>query len=400
MFNINYIIYTKNDYDLTVVGQIKFNGSLTRLPIGIIDCLKNDLKINFIATPGSYDFTDVPDKVKKIVKNPDKTPGKVSLFIDMLWHINSVSIYYVPNSIIKIAYSMLESTAIPNQWVTILNNKFDLVVVPDNFYKVIYTECGVTIPIFVVPCGFYMEELFNQPLKSKVNIPFAFGISASFTPQKNYEVLIDAFAQEFGNNSNVILKLHGYAGAHYNIIKHRLKKYNLKNIVMINRPLSRHEYLQFLLSLDCYVLLSKGEGFSLTPREALALGIPCIITNNTAHKTICDTEYVYSVPSNKIELAYYRCFGGHCGNNFSCTIADAAKALKEVYINYRLYLDKAHNGRQWVERYLYKNLKAEYLTLIKPQKVILANENKIEKGILTTNSKTLYKKYLTISSNK
>lgn len=382
------------DYDLTVVGQVKFAESLPRLSLGIIDCLKDYLNINFIPTLGDYDLTDVPHKVRNIIENRSRKPGKVALFLDMLWNKYTFPARYIPNSPIKIAYSMLESTAIPREWVIILNSKFDAVVVPDIFYKNIYSRCGVKIPIFVIPCGFYLEEFFEQPLKSTCSMPFVFGMSAAFNNRKNYKLLIIAFALEFGNNPNVILKLHGRAGADYSNILNIINYYKLKNIIVINKSLSRNEYLEFIKSLDCFVLLSKGEGFSLTPREALALGIPCIISNNTAQETICQTDFVYSVPSKILQPAYYACFNQYCGNQFNCSIADARFALKEVYNNYHVYINKACNGRRWVEQYLYKNLKDQYLALIKPKNVILSDENRIEGENLITNSIKLYKKYL------
>jgi glycosyltransferase involved in cell wall biosynthesis len=391
------IIHAQSSYDLTVVGQIKLAASLPRLSLGIINCLKDEgLKINFIATHGDYDLTDIPYDVQQIVTDTDKTPGKVALFVDMLWSVYDTPTRYVPSSTIKIAYSMLEGTAIPKQWVDILNKQFDAVVVPDTFYQQVYSTSGVTIPVFVIPCGFYLEEFFEYPLKSVIHKPFVFGMTAAFAARKNYELLLEAFACEFGNNPDVMLKLHGRGGDNYFLIKDIIKSHKLKNVKLINKVLSRLDYLKFMVSLDCYVLLSKGEGFSLTPREALALGIPCILSNNTAQKTICATGFVYTVPSDIKEPAYYKCFGGCCGNNFNCTLADARKALREVYRDYYNYLHKAHRARKWVKKYLYENLKELYLALVKPYKVVLAEENGIEGVVIKTNSKKLYEKYMSI----
>ena len=52
-----------------------------------------------------------------------------------------------------------------------------------------------------------------------------------------------------------------------------------------------------------------SEGFSITPREALAMKKPCILSNNTAHKKMCAKKYAYGVKSEIKESAYYNIFG-------------------------------------------------------------------------------------------
>ena len=141
------------------------------------------------------------------------------------------------------------------------------------------------------------------------------------------------------------------------LIKKALKGHKkIKNIEIIEALLPHKQYIGFLQSLDCYVLLSKGEGLSFdTLREALALSKPCIISDNTAHHTIAKTGFVYAVPSNIKEPAKYDF--GVFGYQFNCKVEDVQKALREVYVNYNLYLQKAEQGRNWVQRYLWENVK-------------------------------------------
>ena len=229
-------------------------------------------------------------------------------------------------------------------------------------------------------------------------------------------MLIQAFHAEFGHDPKVQLKIHG-RGRWFDEFKLTAIKQNLKvplrkkekftrgthsithNIELILGSLSAKDYKNFFTSLDCYVLISKGEGFSITPREALALGKPCIISNNTAHQTIARTGCVYAVPSEIEEPAFYAHLGGYFGNYFNCTVEDVRAALREVYEHYSSYQDKALMGRKWVERYLWKNVKAEFRNLIKPQEVILGHENKLTEHYIMTTSQELYKKYYSLNNN-
>ncbi len=386
-------------YDLTVIGQVKFAASLSRISLGIVECLKDDLSINVIPTPGDYDLSDIPLSVQTILVKKDNQPGKVALLTDILWHKFETPADYVPNSHIKIAYSMIEGSAIPREWVDILNKRLDAVVVPDIFCKKVYIHSGVTIPIFVIPCGMCSEDLFQRPLKAKRNVPFTFGVSAEFVDRKNCMLLIESFAREFGNDERVRLKLQG-RGGYAATLKTLIARHKLTNIEIIDKVLTRKEYGDFLASLDCYVLLSKGEGFSLTPREAMALGIPCIITNNSAQKTICDTGLVRAVPALIQEQTYYTCFNKCVGYYLNCTVEDAQKAMREVYNSYDAYLEKAPAARKWAQQFLYKNLKPQYLTLAKPEKIVLADVNAIEGNTLKTSCLKLYTKYKTLQKRR
>ena len=64
---------------------------------------------------------------------------------------------------------MLESTRIPDEWVNILNKKFDLVIVPDEFYESVYYSSGVKIPIFVLAHGIHLEDFLAQPPKNNTS---------------------------------------------------------------------------------------------------------------------------------------------------------------------------------------------------------------------------------------
>lgn len=377
------------NYDLTIIGDCDDGGSIPKIPLSLIELLKNDLKINFMPTK-IIDPKFISDDL--LIKNNEA--GDVALLIDMLSRNNKDTYKLVPNSKIKIAYSMLESTRIPDKWVAILNENFDAVVVPDNFLIDVYKNSGVNIPIFVIPVIIHIDEFLKKSIKIKSNNRFVFGCSTVNYPRKNTELLIKAFAKAFKNNSKVMLKIHTKNNLYINELKNLIKDAKTNNIILIEKRLLWDEYVNFISSLDCYVLLSKGEGFSITPREALAAGIPCILSNNTTHKTICDTGFVYSVPSNIAEDAYYPVFKQNCGKHYNCKIDDAVFALNTVFKNYNIYINKAKEGKTWVQQYTGEKLKNKYLNLIKPRKIILGEENKVTDDYLMTSSVTLYHKYL------
>lgn len=390
LLHLNYVLAQNYKYDLTLIGEMNYEGSLTRIGINLVESLKDHLKINYIRTPrrDGIKLGNASLLTKEIIRNRDKSPGKVVMVVETF--CNNVNIHKKKRGKINIAYSMLESDKIPDSWVTRINNYFDAVVVPDDFLVKVYKKCGVKVPIFVIPVCMDLNDFLRQPLKSKANNPFTFGVSATFIDRKNNEKIFDAFTQTFGNNKNFLLKMHGRYGNCANLVN---KKNELKinNIQLINRPISQKEYVEFLSSIDCYVYISKGEGFSLTPREAMAMGIPCILTDNSAQSTICKTGLVEVVPS-LIKCPFY--LGGQCGFCYDCEIDDVIIAMKKVHKNYYLYLESSEKLREWASQYCLSKINKIFLNLIKPVNVKKGDSDIITEESLITTSDNLYKKYL------
>lgn len=390
--------FIPSNIDLSLIGRANYNTGLGGIGIGIINTLKNDCKINHFFLSNPLHYNGISPDVVEILQNPDTTPGNVAL---LYWPVYTDDEYNIANSVkshIRIAFSMLESTKIPAKWVDNFNNNFDAVIVPDEWLKEVYLACGVKVPLFILPHGICLEDFLNEPIKETHSLPFRFGSNAVFTDRKNQHLLIDAFHEEFAGDLNVELVIHGGKGdnKYYEEAIRKIEARSVPSIkIILNNTLSQKEYVEFMKSIDCYVLVSKGEGFSITPREAMALGIPTIISNNTAHKTICNSGYASCVTSQILNHALYPEYLklGDCGNDFNSTIEDVRKELRKIYTNYLEHKKIAINARGWAKQYTWHNLKSKFITLAKPKNVILGTENVIGDDFLMTDSKELYNKY-------
>ncbi|MFA6535686.1 MAG: glycosyltransferase [Candidatus Babeliales bacterium] len=443
VFHISHHGAPKFKYDVTLVGFVNFADGIGRHPILFKECLGSNIKMNFLSTRDiSAEVEDAQLGLPRLDPANKKDVGAVAILLDILAD-KELNIYKkVPDSHIKIAYTMFESTEIPNNWAQILNNKFDMAVVPDQFLVDVYKNCGVQIPIFVLPLPLMLKKFFELELQTQAHKPFVFGMSGGFWKRKNHIRVLDAFAREFGNSKKVKLRLHGRFGEEAIIkeLSDKIAEYGLTNVELIVKPYNWDEYLEFFKSLDCYVFLSMGEGFSVTPREALACGKPCILTNNTAQTTICNSGSVSVVRSEILVPAIYDCHydnfatrdlklenlkrflqissfevldnisiddeddfllkSGNIGYQFDCTLRDARKAMREVYKHYDEYLEKASYGREWVKSYLQENLSSKYVSLVKPESIVLGKQNIIGDNFLVTDSKKLYEKYKYILDNQ
>lgn len=384
-----------NRPDLTVVTNVLLSDGIGRQGIGLIQTLYDDLSINVLKFEPIL-FKGINDsKTLAILTKPFTQFGKVTFWTYILGlNNNIVPSHQKIDSDIKIAYSMFESDAVPKLWVQILNKYYDILIVPDEWLIRVYKSSGVTIPIFVLPLGIIVKNDWLQTKHTK-NEVFNFGMTGGFWERKNHIKTMQAFSDCFKNNNKVRLKVHGRFGPFKDKVIEAYKKLGSpNNIEVITSMLNTNEYNKLMEGIDCYVFVSKGEGFSITPREAIAMGKPCILSKNTAHQTICNSGFVVSVEANIKTPAYYEVFGQNIGNFFDCKTDDVSKAMVEVYHNYEKYQEKVLNGGPaWVKQYLWNELKQRYLTIIKPTKIELGNKNEIYATHIETNSKPLYVKY-------
>lgn len=391
--------------DVTFVGLAKFNDGLGRTPVGLVESLYKDVTIDFInpktkalLEEQSHEST-IEKNIINILSNDINKFNKVIFFTDLLSTKPFISKLVHYSNRIKIAFSVFETSKIPDIWVQYLNYYFDLAIVADEYYVKVYQDSGVNIPVFALPHGVYLDDFLKLPHKTEKNKVFTFGCLSSIDNRKNQKLLVQAFIEEFKKKKNVRLKINGRYSKNADEIKKLIDAKKVNNVEISHENLPWDQYIKYMSSFDCYVNISKGEGFSVTPREALALGIPCIVTNNTAQQTICDSGFACSVPSNILEKAYYTNVY-NIGNFFNCHIKDVRKALRDVYENYDYYLTLAHKGREWVKKYQWSNLRQRFLNFIKPQKIIFGNQNKITNKYLMTNSEKLYNKYVQLIGDK
>lgn len=387
--------------DLTIVGFLEPEGGIGKVPINIIETLGEEICVNFVPTHNdSNEITkNLPKYSSAVVKNSIHEPGKIALLTDLIWNMQEKPADKIPQQCtIKLAYSMIETSQISKMWTKILNEEFDGVIVPDKAIQKIYENSGVKIPIFVLPIPMILSPYLEKSVHGKTpSKPFIF---ADLSANKNPNILIKAFAMAFKNNPNVHLVLRAKKVDHETLAI-LVQKYKLKNVTIEEGTLSLNQFIDRLSSFDCFVNLSVGEGFSFIPREALALGIPCVITNNTASTTICETGFVYPIPSTKERESrkdYSILYGEPCGHQYDCEVRDVAKALIKMKKNYSSYIKKARLGKEWVKQYDIHNstLQARYRTLVKPKNIILGQENVITEDSLITNSINLYIKYISL----
>lgn len=162
-----------------------------------------------------------------------------------------------------------ETTVIPRSWIGKING-FDALLVPCVQNIQAFRDSGVKIPIELIHWG--VEPKAFYPIERKPDHVFTFGCMGYLSERKGVDVLISAFQEEFPREKDVRLILKTSApGWNFPYRDDRIK---LQHGQVTQQDLMN----DFFSQVDCFVFPTRGEGFGLTPLEAMATGIPAIVT--------------------------------------------------------------------------------------------------------------------------
>jgi len=161
-----------------------------------------------------------------------------------------------------------------------------------------------------------------------------------FLPQKNHDMLIEAFRMIASRHDKVKLKLVG-DGELRSAIEDKVKKYGLDNRVEFLGI--RKDIPAILAASDIFVMSSSWEGLPLTVLEAMSAGLPIVAT---AVGGIPDV-----VKDNGFLIENYR------------DVELFASKIEELILDKQLRLDMATLSRKLSRRYDIKNTTREYQDL-------------------------------------
>ena len=191
-----------------------------------------------------------------------------------------------------IGFTYWETTRLPADWVVSMN-KCDEVWTASSWAKQCFIDSGVEVPIYSFDLGVDVHTFY--PKKVKHDKDFTFLHIGSPSTRKNTQLVVDAFFRLFAGNDKykLILKSNGAPDARHIINDtHYGSLYDVEQIQIIDHYLEESELAELINSIDCFLYPTRGEGWGMSPFQAIACGIPTICTNETACK-----EFAYlSVP--------------------------------------------------------------------------------------------------------
>jgi glycosyltransferase involved in cell wall biosynthesis len=168
----------------------------------------------------------------------------------------------------RVLFSMWETDELPDNFCNWLS-QFDQVVVPCEHNVELFNQFHNDVSY----CPLGVDHKFWKPMPKPDGV-FRFQGGGSLWKRKGMDVLVKAF-----NALNLPdAELHIKAAPHAQDVP----SHNLGNKVFLNRTwMTPEEQRSWYNKADCFVAPARGEGFGLMPLQAIASGIPTIVSDST-----------------------------------------------------------------------------------------------------------------------
>lgn len=212
----------------------------------------------------------------------------------------------------KIGYTMLEVDGFPADWVRQADG-MDEVWVPSVFNRDGFQRCGLKRPIHVIPLG--VDPDYFHPAVAAWPNPlgeFVFLSLFEWGERKEPWLLLKAFNEEFSAAEPVrllckIMNRDPQVKLKEEIRRLRLKESGGRISYLFNLEFEHYQLGALYRSADCFVAVSRGEGWNMPLMEAMACGLPAIATDWGAHREFVHPGIAYPLPVRGTVPAVAKC---------------------------------------------------------------------------------------------
>lgn len=234
----------------------------------------------------------------------------------------------------KIGYTAWESTEINPSWLEALG-KINELWVPNNFCKDVF-EKYVDIPVVVFPHG--VDSTFF-PIKRNIVDKIKFLHIGFPAYRKNATDVVNAFIELYGNREDVHLTIKAYENCPLQGLEEH------KNITVISKTTTYTDLVDLMHEHHILLYPSWGEGFGLIPLQALATGMPAIVTTGW-----CDySEYMPDLMINS-ELSFSPWLNVHPGKMFKPDYEHFKTLIKYAEENIDMLLERHYETAETIHK--------------------------------------------------
>jgi glycosyltransferase involved in cell wall biosynthesis len=204
-----------------------------------------------------------------------------------------------------------EYGVIPQPWVAPLR-AVDEIWVLSEYTRQCFVGGGIPPEkVVVLPGGVdtvrFTPEGSRYPLPTKKRVKFLF--LGGTIPRKGIDILMRAFRKAFTAKDDVTLVIKGNpSGAVYSgsdiapQVEAWRKDPEAPELIYLAEDLNESALADLYRACDVFVLPSRGEGFGMPVAEAMACGLPAIVTGRGACRDFCDETNALLLPSRQVPL--------------------------------------------------------------------------------------------------
>jgi len=223
-------------------------------------------------------------------------------------------------------------------------NAVDALFVPTQFSKDVFSQF-VTRPIRITPLAIdpiftpREGELAARRAREKFRV-ISFGVlTTRKSPLETLDVFQKAFPLDKYPDVEMVFKTRtGFFGFDHNQVP---EISDPRVTIVDHQRWSREQMREYINSADCSMILAKGEGFGMPARESMAMGVPTILSDNTGHQEVTNSQYNWPVPDARVEET-------RLGGTWSIPNWDyAVDVLRSIYDNREEASDRAAECAGW-----------------------------------------------------
>jgi glycosyltransferase involved in cell wall biosynthesis/predicted SAM-dependent methyltransferase len=188
----------------------------------------------------------------------------------------------------------------------------DEIWTPSNYSRQSFIDSGLDFDkVQVIPNG--IDPQLFKPDGEKFNLPtnkkFKFLYVGGTIFRKGIDILLESYIREFNANDDVCLIIKDMGGDSFykgQTARHTIEKImstaGTPEIIYYDNYMTEEEMSSLYRACDVFVCPYRGEGFSLPTLEAMACGLPVIVTEGGATNDFVDEEVGWLLPSKKLEI--------------------------------------------------------------------------------------------------
>lgn len=214
----------------------------------------------------------------------------------------------------KVLFTMWETGILPTRFGT-WTRQYDQVLVPCEHNVEVFAPFNKNVS--AVPLG--VDTAIWYPQDRPENARFRFHAGGSLWGRKGLDLVVDAF-----------LKLNLDAELHIKLAPHAKdmpKQEKHPDIFFHREWMTLSDQVTWFRQSDCFVAPARGEGFGLMPLQAIACGVPTVLTATSGQQQFSHLGIV--IPHKQTLLPH----APHLGEWSQASVDDVASAMLDVYEN-------------------------------------------------------------------
>jgi glycosyltransferase involved in cell wall biosynthesis len=205
-----------------------------------------------------------------------------------------------------------EFGGIPAEWIAPMRDQVDEIWVPSAWLKDCYVRSGIpAAQVVVVPNGVdgqvFRPDGARFPLATRRTCRFLF--LGGTIHRKGFDLLLETYVRTFRAGEDVCLVIKEQGGGVYGtpglpaqLARLRAEDPQAPEIEYRTDDLSEAELASLYRACDVLVLPYRGEGFGLPIAEAMASGLPVLVTGRGGAQDFARAPWAYLLPSTPVGI--------------------------------------------------------------------------------------------------